>query len=457
MKKLVLVLLLLCAVATGYSQENKVYLKEYIKSGLRENLELQSAKDILNTYDAKVSQATSNFLPKVDISSRFTKAGGGRSFVFPLGSMLNPVYEALNFPTRLEDQNINFVRPQEHDTKVELVQPIFNVAVYYGYQAQDNLYKSASFEYNSKELGTVYSIKEAYYNYAKTVQLVDVQKSALALAKENLDVTTKLYQVDKAPKSDVSRAEVLYATSEQALQSATNQMTLAKNFFNNLLSRELESGVNFNPIPFNELEKIENTDDMGTDLTLEQAYEYAKLYRPELKQLNYAVKSAESAKKINLGEFLPNVALVADYGFQGEKYKFDKESDYWMVSGVLSWNIFSGFGSKAKIDEAEAQVNSILKSEQRTKQLIMLDVKNNFISLQNIKNELTVARKRVISAEDNYYDVRKRYEAGYAALINLIDGQTSLDAAKANYVITFYSALTQKAGFEKSIGATEKY
>ena len=173
--------------------------------------------------------------------------------------------------------------------------------------------------------------------------------------------------------------------------------------------------------------------------------------------MNYAVKSAESAKKINLNEFLPNVSLVADYGYQGEKYKFDKESDYWMVSGVLSWNLFSGFGSKAKMDEAEAQINSVLKTEQRTKQLIMLDVKNNFISLQNIKNELTVARKRVISAEDNYYDVRKRYEAGMAALINLIDAQTSLDAAKANYVITFYSALTQKAGFEKSIGAAEKY
>jgi outer membrane protein len=457
MKKIIFILSLLIIGVAGYSQENKVYLKEYIKAGLKDNLELQSAKEVLNAYDAKVSQASANFLPKVDISSRYTRAGGGRSFVFPLGSMLNPVYEALNFPTRLEDQNINFVRSQEHDTKVELIQPIFNVAVYYGYKAQDNMYKSASYEFNAKELGAVFSIKEAYYNYAKTVQLVDVQKSALALAKENLDVTTKLFKVDKAPKSDVSRAEVLYATSEQALQSATNQMTLAKNFFNNLLSRELESVVNFNPIPFAELEKIENSDDLGTDLTLEQSYEYAKSYRPELKQLNYAVKSAESAKKINLSDFLPNISLVADYGYQGEKYKFDKESDYWMVSGIFSWNIFAGFGSKSKMDEAEAQINSIMKTSERTRQLILLDVKNNFISLKNLKNELTVARKRVISAEDNYFDVRKRYEEGMAALISFIDAQTSLDAAKANYVVTFYSLLTQKAGFEKSIGVTEQF
>ncbi len=457
MKKIFLLVSLFLFFTAGYSQENKVFLKEYIKAGLKNNLELQSAKDVLDTYDAKVSQAASNFLPKVDLSTRYTRAGGGRSFIFPLGSMLNPVYKALNFPIELKDEPVNFIRPEEHDTKVELVQPLFNVAVYYGYQAQDNLFKSAGYEYNAKELSMVYSIKESYYNYVKAAQLVEVQKSVLNLAKENLDVTTKLFKVDKAPKSDVSRAEVLFASHEQALQSAMNQMTLAKNFFNNLLNRELEAEINFIPTPFAELEKIEKSRDLSVDLTLSESYEFAKAYRPELKQLNYAVKSAESAKKINLNEFLPNISLVADYGYQGEKYKFDKESDYWMVSGIFSWNIFSGFGSKARMDESEAQINSIMKTSERTKQLIMLDVKNNYISLENLKNELTVARKRVLSAEDTYYDVRKRYEEGMSALINLIDAQTTLDAAMANYVVTFYNALTQKASFERSIGAVEQF
>ena len=455
MKKTIIPIILLLFSVLSYSQDNNIFLKEYIKISLKNNLELQSAKEVLNSYDAKVNQAFSNFLPKLDINARYTRAGGGRQFVFPLGSMLNPIYKALDLPYELKDEPVNFIREKEHDTKIELVQPIFNVAVYYGYKAQSDIYQSASYEYEAKELNIVYSVKEAYFNYAKTVQLVEVQKSALNLAKENLDVTTKLYKVDKAPKSDVSRAEVLYASNEQALQSATNQMILARNMFNNLVNRELESEINFVSIPFKELESIEKMKNLSTDLTLSEAYEFALNYRPELKQLKKGIESAENAKKVNLSDFLPNISLVADYGYQGEEYKFDKDNDYWMVSGVLSWNLFSGFGSKAKMDEAEAQINSLKKNYERTKQLIILDVKNNYISLQNLLNELNVARKRVISAEDSYHDVRKRYEEGMAPLINLIDAQTSLDAARANFVITYYSTLIQKAGFERSIGSKE--
>jgi outer membrane protein TolC len=179
--------------------------------------------------------------------------------------------------------------------------------------------------------------------------------------------------------------------------------------------------------------------------------------RPELKQMHYVLRSVEDVKSLNYNDFLPNLTLVADYGFQGEEYKFNKESEYWMVSGVLSWNLFSGLGSKAKLEETQAQINSIQKNEERVKNLILLEVKNNYISLKSLKEELSVARKRVLSAEESYTDVKKSYDVGMVPLIQLIDAQTAFDAARANYVVTFYSALTQKANFEKSIGLIEAY
>jgi outer membrane protein TolC len=457
MKKIVVIFMLFLFISNSKAQSNVDYLREYIKLGLEQNLDLQSSKEILNTYDAKVSQATSNFLPKVDVNARYTKAGGGRSFIFPLGTMLNPIYEALNFPIRLTDEPVNFVRPKEHDTKVELIQPIFNWAILQGYRAQNNMFRSASYEYNAKTFTTIFSIKEAYYNYAKTVMLVEVQTSGLNLAKENLDVTKKLYAVDKSPKSDVSRAEVLFASSQQALYNANNMLTLAKGSFNNILNRELEVEINFITLDFSELEKFENSDDLSTKFSLEDSYKMAISNRPELKQMHYALRSVENVKSLNYNDFLPNLTFVADYGFQGEEYKFNKESEYWMLSAVLSWNLFSGFGSKAKLEEAQAQINSIQRNEERVKNLILLEVKNNYISLKSLKEELSVARKRVLSAEESYTDVKKSYDVGMVPLIQLIDAQTAFDAARANYVVTFYSTLTQKANFEKSIGLIESY
>jgi len=78
------------------------------------------------------------------------------------------------------------------------------------------------------------------------------------------------------------------------------------------------------------------------------------------------------------------------------------------------------------------------------------------MSLKSLKEELLVARKRVLSAEQSYTDVRKSYDVGMLPLIQLIDAQTAFDAARANYVVTFYSTLTQKANFEKSIAIMSK-
>jgi len=456
MKRIALIFITLLVASSTQAQLNIEYLREYIRLGLEKNLELQSSKEILNTYDAKVSQATANFLPKVDINARYTKAGGGRAFVFPLGAMMNPIYEALHLDIRLEDETVSFVRPKEHDTKVELIQPIFNWAILQGYKAQSNMLKSASYEYDAKTFETIFAIKEAYYNYAKTMMLVEVQTSGLKLAKENLEVTTKLLNVDKAPKSDVSRAEVLFAASQQALFNANNMLSLAKGAFNNLLNRKLEEEINFTPLDFAELEQFEESDELSTNLSLEESYNLAIANRAELKQMHYALKSVESVKSLNYNEFLPNLTLVANYGFQGEEYKFDKDAEYWMISGVLSWNLFSGFGSKAKLEEATAQINSLQRNEERVKNLIMLEVKNNFMSLKSLKEELLVARKRVLSAEQSYTDVRKSYDVGMLPLIQLIDAQTAFDAARANYVVTFYSTLTQKANFEKSIAIISK-
>ena len=202
-----------------------------------------------------------------------------------------------------------------------------------------------------------------------------------------------------------------------------------------------------------DLQKPEYIDALSPKITIEQAMEFALSSKPELKQLEFALKSAENAKSIMKSEYFPTLAVVADYGFQGEKYKFDKQSDYWMVSGVFSWNIFSGFGSKAKVDEAEAQMNSIQRSYENIKQLTRLEVKNSFIDLTNNIEQLSVAKKRYISAEENFKMIRRRYEEGLAPFINLIDAQTSLDGAKANYVVTYYSTLIAKAKLEKSMGA----
>lgn len=460
MKRIVLLLISIVLVSNSVLAEkntdkNSEYLKEYVNLGLKKNLDLQSSREMLGTYDAKVSQASANFMPKLDVNGRFTRAGGGRSFIFPLGTMMNPLYIKDSLPNRLQDEEVPFMRPQEQDTKLELIQPLFNLAIYHNYKSQDNFNKGAQYEFKAKELNTVNSIKEAYYNYAKALQVVEIRKSALKLGEEAYQTAKNLFDADKVPRTDVLRSEVSLSTMKQELQAAQNNSKLAGNYFNNILYRELETPINFSNISIEDINNSDVIKKIESEFTLEKATENALALRPEIRQYEYSLKAMDCAKSAVSSDYFPSLALAVDYGFQGENYVVDSKAFYWMASAVLKWNLFSGFETHAKEQEMKAQLTSMEIGLENIKQMIKLDVKNNYINLINNLEQLKVGQKSYESARENFDLNKRRYEEGLNTFINLLDAEMSYNFTKENYIITYFDILNSKAKLERSIGLTD--
>ena len=160
-----------------YAQDD--VLNRYVKIGLENNLALKQEEFSFQRSQAVLDEARGLFFPSIGINARYTRAGGGRTFEIPIGDLMNPVYQSLNyllqqqvFPTDLPNERINFFREKEHETKISLVQPVFQPAIYYNYQIKSNL---ADIQENKKNLfakNLVAEIKSAYYNYLKTVRVV---------------------------------------------------------------------------------------------------------------------------------------------------------------------------------------------------------------------------------------------------------------------------------------------
>lgn len=452
MKQFAIILSLLFLIFdSARSNNNKEYLNEYIEIGLKKNLELKSGKEGLNTYDARVDQAMSNFLPRVDVNSRYSRAGGGRSFIFPLGQLLNPL-NSMHGLALVEDQEISFIRTEEQETKLSLVQPLFNLAIYHNYKAQSNQYEGAKYDYQSRELNTAYSIKEAYYNYAKALQVVEIRKASIAIGNESNEIAKKLYQAEKVAKTDVLRAEVSLSTMKQELQSAENNAKLAANYFNSLLNKELESNIKYDSLSINDINLEDNLQSLNIDLTIEEATKYAMDYRPEIKMLETGVQTANQSKSAVSSSYFPNVSLAVDYGIQGENYEVDSKAAYWMVSGVLSWNLFAGFETDAKVQEINSQINSLEINKENLKQLIKLDIQNNLSNLQNNIEQLKVAYQSYKFAEENYSLNKISYAEGVNNFINLLDAEVSYKTTRENYFLTFYDIMVSKAKLDKSLG-----
>lgn len=449
MKKAILLFFIIASIA-ALGQSNEKYLNEYVTLGLKNNLEFLGAQENTKVSSSKLDQATSAFLPRLTASTRYTRAGGGRAFDFPLGDMLNPIYEALKLPTRLPNVSESFLRPEEQDTKLELVQPIFNLAIYHSRNASDEQYEASKYELRAKAQALALEIRSAYYQFLSANTLVNIRKNALQLATENYEVIKKLFEADRSPKADVLRADVLRLTSRQELQQAINNAKLARNNFNRILNRDFESVINFDSVSTVEL--INNIQDVNFRTDAEESYKSALELRPELRQLGSTAKALSHTENAIAADYYPNVAIVGDLGWQGEKYDFSGDARYWSVSLSASWNLFSGFETKYKQEELAAQSQAVAYATENTKSLIKLEINNSISAIRDNLEILDVSAKSFEASRENYRLVNERYREGLDPLIKLIDAQTALSNAEASFTISYYTILTAKSNLDKAIG-----
>ncbi|MDP6042313.1 MAG: TolC family protein, partial [Candidatus Latescibacteria bacterium] len=219
-------------------------LESYIQEGLQSNLALKQQDFILQQNLQALHEVRGSFLPSISLEARYSRAGGGRDINIPIGDLINPVHQTLNqllgqsvFPNNLPNEHIRFLREEEHDTKLRLVQPIFQPKIYRNRNikhAQADIQRAARNAF-AREL--VRDIKTAYYNHLKSVHLVSLLNDTQNLLDENLRVSQKLVEADKATADVVYRARAELAELHQQQTEARRDSILSAAYFNFLLNR----------------------------------------------------------------------------------------------------------------------------------------------------------------------------------------------------------------------------
>ncbi len=202
-------LLFLLMAGTGIAQNNM--LDQYITEGLQNNLALKQQQFSLQKSIKALDEARGLFFPSVNLLARYTRADGGREIVIPVNRFVTPLYDSLNdllenlglerteFPP-LPDQTIPFLRKEEQETKMRLIQPIFQLAIYHNYGLKAELRDIQSLATVIFKRNLIRDIKQAYFNYVQALYGVDLFKQTRELLKENLRVSeTSCLQHRRSP------------------------------------------------------------------------------------------------------------------------------------------------------------------------------------------------------------------------------------------------------------------
>jgi len=427
-----------------YSQS---ILDDYIQAGLKNNLALQQKEFSYQKSISSLKESKGLFLPSVNLNSRYTKAGGGRTIDLPIGDLVNPIYTGLNsligqsvYPTNIANQSINFLRETEQETKITLIQPLFHPQIYFNYTIKDDLTLLQKSERDAFARDIVKEIKTAYYNYLKTVKVVNLYKSTEDLVKENLRVTNALHKNDKVTIDLVFRAETEVSKINDSRSEAEKNKDIARSYFNFLLNKSLTDTILIDEFELHELENIE---------LKEELFSKALSEREELLQLDYAISASEGSIKLNKSNFLPNLIFAVDYGFQGEKFSFTKEDDYWMASMVLQWNLFNGFQDDAKIEQSEWTLKEYKSRKFELEKIITLQLRESVNNYNLSIDKLITSRNRKKTSEEIFRLVSKKFENGMVSQIELIDARTNLTQSSINEILNYYDALIDLAVIER--------
>jgi len=442
-------------------------LDDLIDEALRRNLDLEQQSLQLRRSEVARTEARGGFLPQLDVQARYTRAAGGRTIDFPVGDLLNPVYQTLNdlapgdpsFPT-VENQEILFLREREQDTRLQLRQPLFAPNALYAYRAQTHEVEAEQAATTATRREIVRDVQVAYFRYRAAARRVEIIAAALRRVTENRRASERLVSADRATPDIGFRAEAEVLAVRQQLEEAEAGRRQARSALNLLLDRPLDSEIPASRVDSETLVDRRTTTvanaaalqapEMRPALQTLQAA--AQSDRPELRQLAARREAVADQRRLAQTRYLPTVSLAVESGIQGTGYGLDDDSRFTLASVVLQWNLFNGFQDRARVEDARLATRQIEVQREATRRQIDLQVQQALDDVRVAQRSLQTAEARLRAARSSFRLTERRYDVGRANLVTFTDAQSTFTEAELNLSITRFTLLTRLADLEYATG-----
>lgn len=282
----------------------------------------------------------------------------------------------------------------------------------------------------------------AYYQYLEAINLSDVSKESVDNYGSHLINVQQQYGAGIVAKLDVLSSNVYLANAKQSYIAAENAKQVAEANLNNIMRLPMNTNLVPADTKFPEPEFT---------ITLDQALAAANANRWEIAQAQYAYLAAKEQLKSAKAGYMPSVSVSGGYNWSDTDFPgFDNEG--WNVKGGLSWSLWDGGATSAKVKSAEATVQSAEETLAQAKEKIALEVRQDYLNISAAKEKIRATEAAVAEAEEAYKIATVRYKSGVGINLDVLDAQLSLNTARTNYITALYDYNVGLATLEKAIG-----
>ena len=435
------------AVAAGPSRAQTVApseltLADAVTTALEKHPALRIAEYQTAAAASGVDQARAGFLPRVDFSEGFSQSDNP---VYAFGSLLNQGrFTAADFAVN----NLNHPDPITNwRTNLGGSVPLFlggrNVLAY----QQAQLGRDAAQQGRARvEQEIVFNVIRAYAAVLLSREAQTTVEASVRAADANLSAAEARYETGLSVASDALAAKVRLARLREEALAAASQVRLSRLALNEAMGLPLDRSdriggqLTLPPLVFEHAEELEHI---------------ARDYRPDYRQADLEAQRLEKEVLRAKGALLPTLHLVGNYEINNNQFASNGQ-DSWSVGVLLNLNLFNGGMDRARITEAEANHQRALAQRERLAAAIGLEAHEAFLAHQTARDRFPVAREAVAQAEESLRIVQDRYDAGLTTIVELLDSEMALTAARTNLTRTLYDATVSRARLDLSLGRLDR-
>ena len=418
MKNQILIFLLLCLAFAAAAQ--KMTLEECVVYAIDHNPNLKSVQLDEEINVARIKEVKGGALPQISANGRYSNN-------FALAEQLLPGEIVGGEPGTTVP--VTFGVANMLTGQIEVNQVIFNKSLITGM-------KAAKASQDLIALNTFAVKEELIYNIAQAYLQLQINQEQTQLLTGNLDRVNKLIDISQIQfeegiikKIDVDQLRVNRTNLLSQIQNVEIGITQSKNLLKFYMG-----------MPQNENIEVENFEQNTSRVELQPTLDLRANTNLRLLDQQYALKELDL--EANHAGYYPTLSAFANYGFQGQTAKIfssdpanDIQTSPTGLYGLqLSIPIFDGLQRHRRSDQIRIEQMQIRLNRQYATNSVEMEFANANENLRQNKTLIDAQRENMNLAEELYEVTRMSYREGVAPLTELLNAETSLQEAQAQYL-----------------------
>jgi outer membrane protein len=406
-------------------------LDKAIEIALKENSQVKIARYDVDKSESKLTESYSSLFPSISAEGTYIR------------NIKKPVFFLPDF-----FGGTGKVRPIEigstnsYTGQLKVGMPIFMGQAYTGIVMSKLGLELSNLTYEETLAQIRLNTTKAFLDVLLTRETEKFIKQSYENALRNLENALKLNKQGLLSDFEYMSAQVEVEKIKPNVLQAEYTYQTALNFLKSLLNLSSDDSI----------EVVGSIESFFTSKTLPQLDSYVVENTFTLKKLGLQKQIADKNIMLQRWGHFPSLVAFGSYQIQTQAEDYNFNAYRWVKSAsvglTLSFPIFSGFGVKSRVEQAEIQSKQLEETINYTKK--QLD-----IAITNTKNRMATALEKIEAqklnrekARVNYRIAEVRYNEGMSTQLEISNANVSLLSAELGYAQSIYEYLVAQAELE---------